>query len=94
MNNTKVYFLNEEKKISWYFADIITVKNRQYGFTTHESGKFTAYDVLSGERIGIFEHLIDFMDRINEPKFEEIFESDKYKKTCAELKQALFYFKE
>lgn len=25
MNNTRVYFLTEGKKISWYFADIITV---------------------------------------------------------------------
>ena len=94
MNNTRVYFLTEEKKISWYFADIITVQNRQYGLTTHESGTFTAYDIESGQRVGTFEHLIEFMDKINEPKFEEILQSNEYKKTCEELKQMLFYVKE
>lgn len=94
MNNTRVYFLNEEKKLSWYFADIITVNNRQYGFTTHETGTFTAYDVTSGKRIGVFEHLIEFMDKINEPRFDEILQSKEYKKSCEELKQMLFYLKE
>lgn len=94
MNNARVYFLNEEKKVSWHFADIITIQNRQYGFTTHESGKFTAYDIQSGLMIGMYEHLIDFADRINGDEFEKILKSKDYKNTCAELKQALCCFKE
>ena len=92
MNNTKVYFLDKNREISWQFADIITIQNRKYGLQIHESGTFTAYDVLSGQRIGTFERLIDFINRINEPKFDNILNSEKYKKECAELKQAIFYF--
>lgn len=92
MNNTRVHFLNEEKKVSWHFADIITMQNRQYGLQIHESGTFTAYDVKSGLMIGMYEHLINFADRINSNEFENILKSKEYKKTCTELKQALYYF--
>lgn len=91
MNNTRVYFLDKDRKLSWQFADIITIQNREYGLQTHESGTFTVYDVLSGQRIGTFEHMIDFINRINEPKFNDVLNSKKYNKECAELEQAIFY---
>ena len=94
MNNTKVYFLDKDKKLSWHFADIITVQNRKYGLQTHESGTFTAYDILSGHRIGTFEHMIDFINVINEPKFEDILDSEKYKTICFELQQAITEYEE
>ena len=94
MNNTKVYFLDKDKKLSWQFADIITIQNRKYGLQTHESGTFTAYDILSGHRIGTFEHLIEFVDRINESKFEDILDGEKYKTICFELQQAITEYEE
>lgn len=94
MNNTRVYFLNDEKKISWHWADIITIQNRKYGLTIHEFGTlFTAYDVKSGLMIGQYEHLTDFADRINSDEFDKILKGKEYKKICAELKQALISFK-
>lgn len=89
MNNTKVYFLNEENKISWHYADIITIQNRKYGLQIHESGMFTAYDVVSGQRVGKFEHLIEFVNKINSNEFQQILDSEEYTKIRRRLRYVL-----
>lgn len=95
MNNTKVYFLNEENKISWHYADIITIQNRQYGLQIHESGMFTAYDVPTGQRIGKFEHLIELVNKINSDEFQKVLDSEEYTGTRRRLRYVLTeYFKE
>lgn len=94
MNNTKVYFVNEKNKLSWNFADIITIQNRQYGLTTHETGGFTAYDVKSGMRIGKYNQMIELIDRINEPEFDRILDSKEYQTVCKKLELLKKMYKE
>lgn len=89
MNNTKVYFLNEENKISWHWVDIITIQNRQYGLQIHESGMFTAYDVPTGQRIGKFEHLIELVNKINSDEFQKILDSEEYHRIRRRLRYVL-----
>ena len=57
---------------------------------------FTAYDIESGLRIGMFEHLIEFMNKINDQNFEKVLQSEEYRNICSEfkVKKTLFCMQE